>query len=510
MSESTIKPEQLRKHFLKKAQITLKNFMKKSRIALHASMLLLLALSSCRSLDTTVSIPTRSLPQSFSQQTDIQSRNPDDTTTIARIEWRRYFQDSLLVALIDTTLQNNFDLRIALQRIELASANVQFAKGELLPKVFGSVGGGVRKFGRYTMDGAGNASTDITPGRTVPVDLPDLSIGIQTTWEVDIWGKLRNKNEAAAAQYLASVEATRFIVTALIAEIATAYYDLIALDVEVDILRRTIQTQQEALGVVGLKKEAGRANELAVQQFEAQVLNMQAMEKEILQQIVAKENFINFLAGRYPQPIVRDKQVLSAAPPSTIASGIPSQLLENRPDIREAELQVKASKFELEAAKAAFFPSLNLAAGVGFQAFDPQFLFLSPASIAYNALGGLIAPLINWQGLEAQFSAAKSHQIQALYHYQKSIVNGYVEVVNELSNIQNLQQINTLKTQQSQVLQGSVSVATELYKTAKATYFEILFAQQNSLQSQIELVTVQKRQRLALVNLYRALGGGWR
>jgi outer membrane protein TolC len=122
----------------------------------------------------------------------------------------------------------------------------------------------------------------------------------------------------------------------------------------------------------------------------------------------------------------------------------------------------------------------------------------------------LIAPIINWQGLEAQFSAAKSNQLQALYRYQKSIVNGYVEVVNELSAIQNLQQVGALKTQQSQVLQSSVGVATELYKTAKATYFEILFAQQNSLQAQIDLVNIQKRQRIALVSLYRALGGGWR
>lgn len=484
--------------------------MKKSRISLIAMIIVLLTLNSCKTLDTNVSIPTRNLPQSFSRQTNSQERTAPDTLTIAALQWRQYFQDSLLVALIDTTLNNNFDLRIALQRIEVAGANVQFAKGELLPKVFGSLGGGVRKFGLYTMDGAGNASTDITSGRRVPVDLPDLNIGIQTTWEVDIWGKLRNKNEAAAAQYLASVEGTRFIVTALIAEVATAYYDLIALDAEVEILRRTIQTQQEALGVIGLKKEAGRANELAVQQFEAQVLNMQAMEKEMLQQIIVKENFINFLAGRYPQPIVRDKQALSAAPPPNIVSGIPAQLLENRPDVREAELQVKASKFEVEAAKAAFFPSLNLSAGVGFQAFDPQFLFLSPASIAYNALGGLIAPIINWQGLEAQFSAAKSHQIQALYRYQKSIVNGYVEVVNELSAIQNLQQMSALKTQQSQVLQASVGVATELYKSAKATYLEILFAQQNSLQAQIDLVNIQKRQRIALVSLYRALGGGWR
>jgi outer membrane protein, multidrug efflux system len=474
---------------------------------------LLCGMSACKSLDTTVSVPTRALPQSFSPPLTTQTNLVNlatDTTTIAALAWREYFQDSLLVALIDTTLRNNFDVRIALQRIELAGANVQFAKGELFPKVQASIGAGARRFGLYTMDGAGNATTDITPGRLVPVDLPDLSVGVQTTWEADIWGKLRNRSDAAAAQYLASVEGTRFLTTALIAELASTYYELLALDTELEILRRTLQKQQEALSVIQLQKSAGRANELAVQQFEAQVLNTQALEQETLQQITLQENRINFLAGRYPQPIARRTESLLAALPERISSGIPSQLLGNRPDVREAEYLVQASKFELEAAKASFFPTLSLSAGIGFQAFDPQFLFLSPASIAYNALGGLVAPLVNWQGLEAQFSAAKSQQIQALYQYQKSIVNGYVEAVNELSMIERLRGIADLKTRQRNTLEKSVETATDLYKNAKATYLEVLLTQQNSLQSQLDLVSVQKRQRLALVNLYKALGGGWR
>jgi NodT family efflux transporter outer membrane factor (OMF) lipoprotein len=461
-------------------------------------------LFSCKSLDTTVSVPSRSIPLTFSE------RLASDTVNIAAVPWREYFRDSLLVHLIDTALANNFDLQIVLERIQIANANAQFTRGELLPKVMGSVGGGVRKFGLYTMDGAGNISTEILPGRIVPVDLPDLSIGIQTAWEVDIWGKLRSRNESAAAQYLASIEGTRFVATSLISVIAEAYYELVALDNELDIVRRTILKRREALSTIELQKEAGRANELAVQQFGAQVLNLQVQEREILYHIILVENRLNMLLGRFPQTISRQSNALSMPVPEQIASGLPAQLLENRPDIREAELHVRASKFDVEAAKAAFFPSLTLSAGIGFQAFDPQLLFVSPASIAYNALGGLVAPLVNWQGLEAQFSAAKSQQKQALYRYQQSIVHGFTEVVNELSELENLRKINGLKTQESAVLKESEGISAELYKSAKATYLEVLVAQEHSLQAQLQLVSIQKRQQIVLVHLYKALGGGWR
>lgn len=480
----------------------------KNKHNLLLTALFCLILHSCKSLDTTVTIPTRTLPTTFAQP--LSERLRSDTANIAMIPWRAYFQDSLLIRLIDTALKNNFDLQTALQRIELAGANAQFTKGELLPKVFGSAGGGVRKFGLYTMDGAGNISTEILPGKIVPVDLPDMNIGIQTAWELDIWGKLRNKSESAAASYLASVEGTRFVATSLIAEIATAYYELVALDNELDIVRRTIQKQREALSVIQLQKDAGRANELAVQQFEAQVLNLQVVERDMQQQITLQENALNLLLGRFPEPIQRRTNIFSLAMPEQVSIGLPAQVLENRPDVREAELHVRATKFDVEAAKAAFFPSLNISAGIGFQAFDPQLLFVSPASIAYNALGGLVAPLINWQGLEAQFSSAKSYQVQALYQYQKSIVNGFTDVVNELTTLDNLQRMNTLKVQENTVLKESVDIAAELYKSAKASYLEVLLAQANSLNAQIQLVTIQKRQRITLVRLYKALGGGWR
>ena len=182
---------------------------------------LLVTLSGCKSLDMTVSVPQRKIPATY--QFGAVPPLLADTTTIAEMKWREYFQDSLLVALIDTALQNNFSLQIALQRIEFARANSTYAKGELLPKVLASVGGGIRKFGLYTMDGAGNISTEIVPGKIVPINLPDLSIGIQTSWEIDIWGKLRSKSESAAAQYLASIEGTRWLVTSLIADIVIGY-----------------------------------------------------------------------------------------------------------------------------------------------------------------------------------------------------------------------------------------------------------------------------------------------
>jgi outer membrane protein, multidrug efflux system len=223
-----------------------------------------------------------------------------------------------------------------------------------------------------------------------------------------------------------------------------------------------------------MHKEVGRANELAVQQFQIELLNTLALEKEIIQQISEAENRINFLLGRFPQPIEREKENLFQELPQEIKSGIPSQLLLNRPDIREAEHQVQASRFDVKTAKASFFPNINIVSTLGFQAFNPEFLFISPASIGYTALGGLIAPVINRNALKAQFSTAKANQLSAIYNYHETILNAYVEVANELSNMQSLQASYSLKEQQSNLSEKSVETSTELYKHAKANYFEVL------------------------------------
>lgn len=464
---------------------------------------MMIAFSGCASLDTNISIPERDIPDGF------QNQKPT-STSIAAINWRDYFTDTHLLKLIDAAVSNNMDLQMALQRIEVSRSSVKLANGALLPQVGLNVGGGVRRFGLYTMDGAGNATTEITPGQTVPVNLPDMYVGLQSSWEVDIWGKLRNQRKSAISTYLSSVEATNFVISNLVADVAVYYNELLAADNELDIIRQTIRKQQEALEVIKLQKEVGRANELAVQQFKAELFNTQVLETYVQQQITETENKINFLLGRYPQAVERAQDADFKALPQQIAAGFPSQLLANRPDIREAEFRIEASKFDLKAAKAAFYPNFNITASFGFQAFNPEFLFSTPASIAYSVMGTLVAPIINMKALKAQFNTAKANQLTAMYNYQKTILNAYVEVANQLATIQNLQQINTLKTQQSEVLTASAATANELYKYARASYLEVLIAQQSALQARLELINVTKLQRLASINIYKALGGGWR
>ncbi len=462
---------------------------------------LIAILASCKMLQTNIAINSKPLPEKF-------TTNPD-TATIAKLKWRQYFSDPQLQQLIDTAVANNPDLQMALQRIELFRAGIRTANGNLLPQVGVNINGGVRKFGLYTMDGAGNITTEITPGKLVPINLPDYYTGLQATWEADIWGKLRNQRKSAIANYLASVEGTHFVISNLVTEVAITYYELQALDNSLEIILQTITKQQEAFEVIQLQKNAGRANELAVQQFKAQLLHTQSLEKESRQQITEIENKINFLLGQYPQTVSRTKQPMFQSLPLQIAIGLPTSLLANRPDIREAEQIIQASRFDVKAAKAAFMPNLSLSTAFGFQAFKPNMLFLTPASTAYSVLGGFAAPLLNRNELKAQFNTAKANQLTALHNYQKTVLNAFIETQNQLSALQNLRDIGTLKKEQTDVLTQSAITATELYNASKANYLEVLLAQQNALQANLELVEVNKRQQIATVNIYKILGGGW-
>jgi len=473
-----------------------------SRNYITYCLILLLITSSCNSQFKTIIVKDKTLPSSF--------KASNDSLNIATINWKTYFADSILAQLIDTALIHNLDLQIALQKIEISRSGVRLAKGAMLPQVGLNLGGGVRRFGLYTMDGAGNISTQITPGQIVPINLPDMYIGLQASWEIDIWGKLKNKRKAEISTYLSSIEGTNFVISNLVAEVAITYYELLALDNELALLQKTILRQQEAVEIVTTQKEVGRANALAVQQFSANLLNSKILEKETLRQIVNFENKINFLLGRFPQSFDRKKEELLNEPAQIFSAGIPSQLLKNRPDIRKAEFLVQASNFDLKFAKAAFYPNLNITAGLGFQAFRPEFLFNVPSSIAYTALGNMVAPLINRNALKAHFDRAKATQLTAVYEYQKSILNGFVEVSNELANVNNLKEMNVLKKQQSALLIQSVETSNQLFMVGKASYLEVLITQQSSLQTEIELINNTKNQRISGVNIYKALGGGWK
>jgi multidrug efflux system outer membrane protein len=471
----------------------------------HIGILVLLisiVYSGCKTPEMTVKSDTKPMPQSFTET--------KDSTNSADIKWKDFFADKNLINLIDTALKNNFDVLMTLQKIEIARNDLRLSKGAMLPTISSNFSYLQRKFGYYTMDDAGNRTTEITPGKMVPTNLPDYFIGLQATWEVDIWGKLRNKKKAAFSRYLNGVEGSNLVLTNLVSEIATAYYELIASDNELVIIYETIKLQQDALEIIKVQKEAGAANELAVKQFEAEVLNSQGLEFETLQQITENENKLNFLLGRFPQPIVREKSNFTSQIPTQINAGIPSQLLKNRPDIKQAEFELLATKFDVKTAKAAFYPSFNITGSLGFQAFNTAFLFTTPQSLAYNLLGSLTTPLLNRSAIKAQFNNAKVNQLAAMYNYQKTILNGYVEVSNEVSNIKNLEQIHDRKTKEVEALTQSIAISNDLFKSGRATYFEVLMIQSRSLQSKLELVNTKKRQYNAIVNIYKALGGGWR
>jgi NodT family efflux transporter outer membrane factor (OMF) lipoprotein len=442
------------------------------------------------------------LPASFSAGVD--------SVTSAEIKWKEFFSDQNLVTLVDTALSNNLDVLMTLQKIEIARNDLRLSKGSMLPTVNANLSYLQRKFGYYTMDDAGNRVTEITPGQLIPTHLPDYFVGLQANWEIDVWGKLRNKKKAAFMRYLSSTEGSNLIITNLIAEVANTYYELVALDTELDIIEETIQLQQDALEIIRLQKQAAITNELAIKQFEAQVLNSKSLEYELNQKIKENENKLNFLLGRLPQPIIRTKSTFTNHLPLQIKEGIPSQLLQNRPDIRRAEYDLIASRCNVKAAKAAFYPTFSITGSAGFQSFNTEFLFNTPQSIAYSLLGGLTAPLINRSAIQSQYKNAKANQMDALYQYQKSILNAYVEVSNELSNIKNLDTIIQIKKEEVEVLTTSVDISTELFKSGRASYFEVLMTQKTALQSRLELVTTKKRQNNATVNIYKALGGGWR
>lgn len=468
-----------------------------------AGIAVLLLLGSCKAPVIEPSKAGASVPESYG----VASK---DTTNTATLPWKTYFKDPNLVALIDTAVQNNQELMITLQEIEIAKNDIRVRKGALLPTVGVKAGAGVEKVGRYTSQGAGDASTEITPGVEVPDALTDITMAAYANWEVDVWKKLRNAKKAAVSRYLSTIEGKNFVLTNLVAEVADSYYELLALDSQLATIRQNIQLQTNALEIVKVQKEAARATELAVQKFQAEVLASQSMEFETLQKIKETENTINFLLGRYPQEIKRDHTDFLTLLPSAVNSGIPSQLLANRPDIKQAELELAAAKLDVKVARAEFYPSLGISASYGLQAFKPSYLFKFPESVLYSLAGDIAAPLINRNAIKAEFNNANARQLQALYNYDRTILNAYLEVSNQLSNIDNLEKSYTLKSKQVDALNRSIEVANDLFKSARADYFEVLMTQRDALESKLELIETKKAQLNAAVHVYRDLGGGWK
>tara|TARA_R110002111_G_scaffold132152_1_gene197739 strand:- start:2159 stop:3601 length:1443 start_codon:yes stop_codon:yes gene_type:complete len=435
--------------------------------------------------------------------------NATDTVNSTTVKWKDFFSDPKLIDLIDKALANNQELNIMLQQIVRANNEIKVRKGEYLPFVNIYAGAEVEKVGEFTRNGAVEQHLNIREDEEFPEPLTNFSVGISASWELDVWKKLRNGKKAAVLEYLSTIEGKNFMVTHIVSEIANSYYELIALDNQLTIIEENLEIQQNALKMVELQKQAARATQLAVRRFEAEVYKNKSNKFEIQQKILETENTINFLLGRYPQAVDRNSQNFIDRPVDAINAGIPSQLLANRPDIKQAEYELEASKLNVKIAKANFYPSIGIKTGVGLEAFNPKFITSTPESLLYSLVGDVVSPLINRNAIKAEYSNANSKQLQAVYEYEKAILNGYIEVANELSNINNLKENYTLKEQQVNALTEAIDLSIRLFKSARAEYTEVLLTQREALDSKIEIIETKRDQLLANVKIYQALGGGW-
>jgi NodT family efflux transporter outer membrane factor (OMF) lipoprotein len=427
----------------------------------------------------------------------------------AQLPHAAFYNDPYLLSLIADTITGNQELKILSEEIRIACNEAYARSGEYRPFVTLGADAGLEKSGRHTRNGAVEEQLLVAPGTEFPDPLGDFRVGANVSWELDIWHRLRNSQRAAGMRYLATREGRNFIVTRVVAEVAENYYQLLALDSRLQTLQATIDIQQQSLQVAQAKKAAGRETELAVQRFQAEVQKNISQRSLIQQEIVEAENRINFLAGRYPQPIERITLISFAdLNLNTLGAGVPSELLQNRADIREAEREVAAAGLDVQVAKARFYPNLSLTAGLGWNAFSTGYLFRTPESLVYGVAGELVGPLINKRAIKAAYCSANAAQLQAIYNYQQTVLEAHIEVVNQITKIENFRRSIEVKRRQLEALEASVDVAQKLFQNARAEYVEVLLAQRELMEARMELIETKQEQLSAVVIAYQALGGG--
>lgn len=477
----------------------------KIKLILKASALTILVLlvAACKSLKNPTEPIFESLPKSFN------STNCDSINS-SMVQPKEIFNDTLLAALIDTALSKNLSLVRTHNALLQLEADVLEARTNMLPKVGAYVGYSNRKFGLHTMDGAGNITTPIGDGELIPVNLNDFNFGLQTSWEIDIWGRLKQQKKAALSRLLAAKESENMLKTWIIEQVAINYFNLISLDETKNIISQNIELNTNLIDILKVQKEAGRTNELSIQQFEALIMNYSNSLLQVEQEIVFAENELRQLIGSFDASIKRstfkDNPILTIE----IKEGLPAQILANRPDIRQSEQQIIASKADLSAAKKMFYPSLSINGNIGYQAYKTRFLFTSPESVAYGLFGNLMYPVINLGALKANFNRASASQLDAYYTYQETILNAFTEINNGLYAMKITKQMLENKSNENVLLNQSRQIAGELFNSNKADYFEVLFAQKNVLSSELELMELHRQLFSWKIYLYKALGGGWR
>jgi len=460
------------------------------------SVLFILFLASCR-VGRPYERPDVKLPQNF-------SATSTDTASIADIEWRQFFTDTHLQALIDKALNHNQDLLLAVKRIDISLRQLEQSRALTLPEVNASLNG---QFNRPSNNSLNGVSSKSFLGQS---HIENYNALITASWEIDVWGRIRAQKEIALNNYLQSYEGARAVQTQLVAQVAQGYYNLVMWDQQLLIARRNLLLSDSFVRATRMLKDAGLSNALAVQQAEAQQQATAMLIPNIEQNISLQENALQLLLGELPGKVERAGSLREAVVPQSYKAGLPAALLSRRPDVRVAELALATANAQVGIANANRYPAVNITAGAGLESFKWNNWFNIPGSLFGLAAGSIVQPVFARKALRTRYETAKVEREMAALQFQQSVLRSVTEVSNALVQIEKGGEMEKLAAQQAATLQTAVFNAQSLFKSDMASYLEVISAQSNALQVQLNLVSVQRQRWNAIVELYRALGGGWK
>jgi multidrug efflux system outer membrane protein len=421
-----------------------------------------------------------------------------DSTSLASVSWRVFFKDEVLASYIEKALAHNLDIRTALQNVNIAEAYMKQGKAGYFPTF--SIGPNYT----FSRTSANTQFGRITGSQT----LGQFDITGSFAWEADIWGKIRSTKRGFVADYLRSINAHQAVSTQIIAAVANAYFQLSALDEQKQVLLETISNREEGVETNKSLKVAGIVSEVAVKQNEALLVNAEALLVDTENAIKLNENILSLLIGESPRATERGK-FSDAAIQQMVYTGFPAQLLENRPDVKAAEMALVKAFENVNVARSNFYPALRITANTGFQSIDFPKLF-DPKSFFVSAVAGLAQPVYNKRAIRTQKEVADASQEQAYIAYQKALITASKEVSDALYNYTAADKKISLKEKEYQLYEESVEYSEELLKNGMANYLEVVTAKQNALNTKLSIITTQLQKYNATVELYRALGGGWK
>jgi multidrug efflux system outer membrane protein len=428
-----------------------------------------------------------------------------EAASLANAPWWELFEDPTLQELVRIALTENKDLKIAVERVEEARARYGFTKADLWPRVDASATAGRLRFSEASLV---HTPTGDQPAAATNTETAIYAASADLSWELDFFGRIRRASEAERALFLGTEEARRSTVLSLVADVARAYFELRDLDQRLVIARRTIASRREYLELARDRFEGGVTPEMDMRQAEAELRRIEVVVYDLEFLIALKENELSVLLGRNPGNIPRGRGVEEQKLPAAVPAGLPSELLDRRPDIREAEQQLAAATANIGQAKALLFPRIALTGSFGFASKDLDTLFDGPSK-SWNIIGNLIQPIFNAGKNRRRVEITESQQRQALYAYERTILQAFRETEDALVAYRASAQQRTAQAERVRADRKVLELAEMRYRGGVAAYLEVLDAQRSLFGSELDETATIGAQMGALVQLYKALGGGW-